>query len=219
MPQFEKDETTFAWILFYWLHKSFTPLVKSYSESYNCWVRPDIRHTFHWFHFLNNLLLTNFMAIRIKPVKETLNWVLNIRNILIDDIFLNRSLVHWQVYHHYGETVRFFALSALNSGKLLSLGSFRKHSKHRRDKHRLLLDTRNTLYHSLWRIQTVSYRGQGSTDQNRLVPDQDRKNFETWDRTRANKNLKVSDRFGPVGPRTWRSMDPWSRYWYFIFSL
>ena len=83
-------------------------------------------------------------------------------------MILNRSLVHWQVYHHYYETVRFFVLSALNSGKLLSLESFRKHSMHRRDTHRLLLDTRNTLYHSLCRIQAVSYRDQGSTDQNQF---------------------------------------------------
>ena len=156
------------------------------------------------------------MAIRIKPIKETLNWFLNIWHIvLINDIFLNRSLVHWQVYHHY-ETVRFFVLSASNSGKLLSLGSFRKHSMHRQDKHRLLLDTRNTLYHSLWRIQAVSYRGKGST---RTGPGPNKFRNLGPDRTRANKILKISDRFGPVGLRTWRSMDPWSIQWYFIFSL
>ena len=27
-------------------------------------------------------------------------------------------------------------------------------------------------------------------------------------RTRTNKFLKISDQLGPIGPRTWRSMDP-----------
>ena len=34
------------------------------------------------------------------------------------------------------------------------------------------------------------------------------KNFKPQDRTRTNKILKILDRFGPVGPRTRRSLDP-----------
>ena len=36
------------------------------------------------------------------------------------------------------------------------------------------------------------------------------KNFKTWDRTRTNKIL-ISDWFGPVSPRTKRSVDPCQR--------
>ena len=43
---------------------------------------------------------------------------------------------------------------------------------------------------------------QGSTDQNRF-----KKIFKSLGS--ANKNLKISDRLGPVGPRTWRFADPW----------
>ena len=48
--------------------------------------------------------------------------------------------------------------------------------------------------------------------ENRLVPetDQDREKFQNLgpNRTRTNKILKISDRVGPAGTRTWRSVDP-----------
>ena len=38
------------------------------------------------------------------------------------------------------------------------------------------------------------------------------------DRTRINKILKISDRFGPVGPQTRRSVDPWPDHWKTLIS-
>jgi len=47
-------------------------------------------------------------------------------------------------------------------------------------------------------------------------PDQDREKIQTQgpDRTRTNKILIISNRFGPVGPRTRRSVDPWIRLYF-----
>ena len=36
-----------------------------------------------------------------------------------------------------------------------------------------------------------------------------KKNFQISDQTRTDKILNIADRFGPVGPLTWRSVDPW----------
>ena len=46
----------------------------------------------------------------------------------------------------------------------------------------------------------------------RTGPDQDQKNFKNYgpNRTRTKQILKISDQLGPIGPRTWRSVDPWS---------
>ena len=33
-------------------------------------------------------------------------------------------------------------------------------------------------------------------------------------RTRTNKFLKISNQLGPIGPRTWRSVDPWLRLYF-----
>ena len=67
---------------------------------------------------------------------------------------------------------------------------------------------------------TAQTLNQGFTDQNRLIQDQPAKKNEALDRTgpreiwksrtgpgrtRTNKFLRISDRFGPVGRRTWRS--------------
>ena len=45
----------------------------------------------------------------------------------------------------------------------------------------------------------------------RTGPDQDRAKFDKLgpDRTRTMEKLKISDQFGPSGPRTKWSVDPW----------